>query len=270
MEWRCEWCGKPHENDDPPCDNCGHGSFERAVVPVAADRDTLGTESTVWVCTNCGREHTKHTPPCSRCGHDELERRRQQIDESEITAPGYLDLVTPRYIAAFLGVLALAAVFLLGVTGTVDIPGFGTGIPEVADVPGNATAAGGVSLADAERAYLQRLNDEREAADGEALTRTDELDRVATFLNQRRVKENDLSEREREAVRDVLREQCSESPQVPAIDIPTDRFDSATGLGESVFVTYQRDVVVGATGTATGVDFHARPSGDVAVVQIIC
>ena len=89
MEWRCEWCGKPHENDDPPCDNCGHGSFERAVVP----RPDLGEEvegddpdsTTVWVCTSCGREHTKHSPPCSRCGNATLERTRKRVDESNLT-----------------------------------------------------------------------------------------------------------------------------------------------------------------------------------------
>ena len=86
MEWRCEWCGKPHAEEEPPCDNCGHGSFERAVVR----RTDLGDEgdpdtTTVWVCTACGREHTKHSPPCSRCTNADLERQQKRVDESNLT-----------------------------------------------------------------------------------------------------------------------------------------------------------------------------------------
>jgi len=81
MKWRCEWCGKPHEENDPPCGNCGHGTFERAVVQQANEQDS----TTVWVCTDCGREHTKHSPPCSRCGTATLERREKVITEENLT-----------------------------------------------------------------------------------------------------------------------------------------------------------------------------------------
>jgi ribosomal protein L37E len=82
MEWRCEWCGKPHAEDDPPCDNCGHGSFERAVVPTAPEgEDEDGP--IVWVCAECGREHPRNNPPCSRCGGMPLEKRRQSFDEDD-------------------------------------------------------------------------------------------------------------------------------------------------------------------------------------------
>ncbi|MXR52865.1 hypothetical protein GRX03_14785 [Halovenus sp. WSH3] len=83
MEWRCEWCGKPHEEDDPPCDNCGHGSFERAVVRQGSAGEENST--VVWVCTDCGREHTKHSPPCSRCNNGTLERREKTISDDELT-----------------------------------------------------------------------------------------------------------------------------------------------------------------------------------------
>jgi len=76
MEWRCEWCGKPHPEDDPPCDNCGHGQFERAVVPAGPEGDAEGGPL-VWVCGNCGREHPRHNPPCSRCGGMEFDQRPQ-------------------------------------------------------------------------------------------------------------------------------------------------------------------------------------------------
>ena len=83
MEWRCEWCGKPHEADDPPCDNCGHGKFERAVVQQGSNDS--GGSTTVWVCTECGREHTKHSPPCSRCNNATLERQEKTISDDELT-----------------------------------------------------------------------------------------------------------------------------------------------------------------------------------------
>lgn len=86
MEWRCEWCGKPHEENDPPCDNCGHGTFEKAVVRRPnAESDPAST--VVWVCTECGREHTKHSPPCSRCNNAQLERRRKEITAENLTTP---------------------------------------------------------------------------------------------------------------------------------------------------------------------------------------
>jgi ribosomal protein L40E len=87
MEWRCEWCGKPHAENDPPCDNCGHGSFERAVVrrtDLAGGNENPDT-MTVWVCTACGREHPKHSPPCSRCNNGTLEQQEKRVDESNLT-----------------------------------------------------------------------------------------------------------------------------------------------------------------------------------------
>ena len=88
MEWRCEWCGKPHETDDPPCDHCGHGKFEKAIVRQTERVDDPDT-TTVWVCTECGREHPKNSPPCSRCTNATLERREKRVDESNLTAvPG--------------------------------------------------------------------------------------------------------------------------------------------------------------------------------------
>ncbi len=246
MEWRCEWCGKPHEEDDPPCDNCGHGSFERAVVRrtdlgdgPGADTTTVwectecGREhpknappcsrcnnptlerqqkrvdesnlterpgssatgtveadtTTVWVCTECGREHPKNAPPCSRCNNPTLERQQKQIADSELTAPGYRELLTPRYVAAFGVVLALVCVFALGTTGIVDVPGFpDDSVPEVDGVPGNETTAAGVSLAAVEQGYLDAVADRRADEGVGTLDRRSRLDEIARYYNQRRVK----------------------------------------------------------------------------------
>lgn len=73
MKWRCDWCGKPHERNDPPCDNCGHHSFEKAVVPTVSDGGSDGPIE--WICAACGRSHPRNSPPCSRCGHTTLEKR---------------------------------------------------------------------------------------------------------------------------------------------------------------------------------------------------
>ena len=80
MEWRCEWCGKPHEENDPPCDACGHGSFERAVVPTGPEGDG---ETLLWICPECGREHVRNNPPCSRCGNMNLEAHEGYPEELE-------------------------------------------------------------------------------------------------------------------------------------------------------------------------------------------
>lgn len=189
MEWRCEWCGKPHEKDDPPCDNCGHGTFEKAVVQ-QTDLTVDGPETTlVWVCTECGREHTKHSPPCSRCGSPSLEKREQGVDDDELTAPGYLDLLTPRYLAVLGAVVVLVAVLALGFAGIIDLPGMGhSDVPEVENVPGNeTTASNGVSLAVVEESFVERLNDERSEAGIATLDRDNRLDEIARFGNQQLV-----------------------------------------------------------------------------------
>jgi len=268
MEWRCEWCGKPHEENDPPCDNCGHGSFEKAVVrrqspeannstvvwvctecgrehtknsppcsrcnnatlereektlsdedltagPNSVSRPKNSAESTtVWVCADCGREHTKHNPPCSRCGSPDLERETKEIDAGELSTPSYLDLLTPRYALALVGVLALAAVFVLGATGVVNVPFLfpGDSLPDVENVPGSATETPeGASLAEAEDAYVEALNERRAAAGQSELERDSRLDEIATVYNQQRIKiEFAGTSEDTERTQEVLQEACSD------------------------------------------------------------
>jgi hypothetical protein len=240
MEWRCEWCGKPHEENDPPCDNCGHGSFEEAVVRRTDLAEEGDREATlVWVCTDCGREHPKHAPPCSRCGNPSLEKQKQRVDESELNAPGYLDLVTPRYLAALGVTLLVAGVVVLGLTGVVDLPGFDQGgVPDVDGVPGNATAADGVAITDVESAYVAALNDKREADSQLRLTRSDHLDEVTTFYNQRVVKfllaDGELPGDQQ--VTDLLAEECRDGSPIAFNDarVPVDGNETAQELGEEL------------------------------------
>lgn len=212
MEWRCEWCGKPHEEDDPPCDNCGHGKFEKAVVRQTDLASEAGPEMTlVWVCPDCGREHPKNAPPCSRCGNTKLEQRRQRVDDEELSAPGYLDLVTPRYLAAVSVTLLVATVFVLGFTGVVDIPGFDRGgVPDVDSVPGNATTADDIDLAAVEESYVTTLNERLQQQGTQSLQRSKALDEIATWVNQESIKAQvtDGQGVDGERLRDLVLDEC--------------------------------------------------------------
>jgi len=271
MEWRCEWCGKPHEEEDPPCDNCGHGTFERAVVPVAGSE--AGSNATVWVCTECGSEHVKHTPPCNRCGNHTLEKRVQEFDDAETDVPGYLDLLTPRYVAGLVVAVALAGAFALGATGVVDLPGFGTSVPDVSDVPGNATAAGDVSLTAVETSYLAALDAERRAADQPEFTRDGTLDEIAAFYNQRRVKAavGEGSRPSQDRMRSLLGGPCEGDIVLLSPQTRIEPGDSAETLGQRLA---QRSLDGGDVGdisdTKTGVDVHVGPDGTVYLAQFVC
>lgn len=271
MEWRCEWCGKPHEENDPPCENCGHGTFEKAVVPVTESGDELGSKSAVWVCTECGRDHTKHTPPCSRCGNEKLVRERQEVSESELTAPGYLDLVTPKYVLGLAVVLGLGIVFVLGLTGIVPLPGFGSGVPSVSDVPGDAEMANDVSLATVERTYLRNLDEARAGVGAENVTRDDRLDEIALFVNQRVVKAEygGGEPPSGEQVRELLAGSCADSPQVFSTTLDGRAFDSPVAIADAFAsaATERSDI---GRGTKVGVDIHTAPDGRLYLMELSC
>jgi len=274
MEWRCEWCGKPHEEDEPPCDNCGHGTFEKAVVQQPADGPAGGT-TTVWVCTECGREHPKHAPPCSRCGNAELERREVGVDDSELVAPGYRDLLTPRYVLGFAVAALFGVVLLLGVTGVVDLPGMAdSDVPTVEDVPGSADSYEGVSLDAVETAYLADVQAQLDRTDGPALERDERLDAVATFYNQRWVTSgsDDATVPSDERVVSLLEGRCDgQIVRIPGTLAAPTSVDSAESLGQDLAdVQFARgEVELPPDATVTGVDVHAA-DGRLFVTQFVC
>lgn len=272
MKWRCPQCGKPHERNDPPCDNCGHHSFERAVVPEAPEADH---DSFVWVCTECGRTHQRNNPPCSRCGAGTFEKQPLEYEAFETSSRGYLGLIGRQELAAFGLLVALVAVGVLGYTGVVSIPGLTPQqTPTVENVPGNATVAEGISLADVETAYLKGLNDRREAAGSARLERTDTLGAVATYYNQRRVKSvsGDGTRPTGEELAKHFDVQCRgaiyELGPVPLEGLPS---KSARALGDALgkALANQTDAF-GNTATRTGVDIHYGPDGRLFVTQIVC
>jgi hypothetical protein len=279
MEWRCEWCGKPHEENDPPCDNCGHGSFERAVVRQTDLSEGDGPESTtVWVCTECGRSHTKHAPPCSRCGNHKLVREQQHVDEAELSAPGYLDLVTPRYLAAAVAVVALAAVFLAAVTGLVYVPGLSSGLPPVSDVPGDAEVSGDRTLSEVERSYLDVLNDRRTGAGLDELDRDDDLDEVAAYVNKRIVKarHGDGSLPDQGQINEALSGSCDRGTVTPILvtlegENGIDAVASDAALGEALADRrVERAEFASGGRSITGLDVHVAPDGTTYLSQFTC
>ncbi len=287
MEWRCEWCGKPHEENDPPCDNCGHSKFEKAVVRQTDLSETETEPTLVWVCTECGRDHPRNSPPCSRCGNLELEKQRQEIDQSELTAPGYMDLVTPRYLLAAGVALALVVVFVLGATGIADIPGFGGGgVPVVDDVPGNGTSAGAISLSTVEDRFTDNLDDRLAAEGQDGVQRNDDLDAVARYLNQKYVQSaygaGDGSPEETEiqdveipdSVRTTAGDACGDGrpSYFSPVTIDGDAQDaSVDSLAEQFTEQFLlRAVTSSIGGNQIGLDTHQAPDGTVLLLVVTC
>ncbi|RXK49517.1 hypothetical protein [Halorientalis pallida] len=289
MKWRCEHCGKPHERNDPPCDNCGHSEFEKAVVPMAPEaEDEEATKTYAWICTECGNDHPKHTPPCDRCGNATLERRELSYDEDEIvdemledssgrasTADvSYLDVLDAKLVLLFLGVAALVAYLALGFLGVVQIPGISPTPP----VPGNATTADGLVFADVESAYVDELNARRSAEGFANLTADENLASAATYLNQQVVRaeygDSDSPSVDRSEIDSRLGDDCADgyAPATysydldQASDTPTER-ELARRLAES----YERTSSFEDTADELiGVDLHAGPDGVLYVTRIVC
>ncbi|ELZ17587.1 hypothetical protein [Natrinema limicola] len=179
MKWRCTWCGKPHAENDPPCDNCGHNTFEKAVVRAdetregqgaAAGDDTdgepipSGTVDTgpdyVWACTNCGREHVRNSPPCSRCGNPDLEKVEQTYEglERDLETSSWLAVAKP-YLPVLAVIGIVIALFATGIIPPSILPGIGP--PSPPDAPGEGSEAAGIDLEATERAVHDRLEADR-------------------------------------------------------------------------------------------------------------
>ncbi|MFB6311787.1 MAG: hypothetical protein ABEH64_11485 [Salinirussus sp.] len=254
----------------PPCTECGHDTFEPAVV-----QRTEVDSTTVWVCTDCGREHTKHSPPCSRCGNRTLERREITVDDAELSAPGYRDLLTPRYIAALAGVGILAIILLLGLAGIINLPGLSADVPAVTDVPGNGTHLGDVDLASIESAFISRANELRTRSDLSRLEPNDRLNAVATWLNQRKVKAQlgDGTLPGREELSNLIEGPCGGQAALTARTLPvpaeaTDASSIGMRLADRAFETGELDVEVRRG--RFGLDLHALGNDSVSYALLAC
>lgn len=280
-KWRCAWCEKPHERNDPPCDNCGHHKFERAVVPVAPDMGDDYQREPVWVCPECGRQHQKNSPPCSRCGHHRLEKHVPGDEDfaGELGGTSYVDLLEPRYVAGFAVALVALAALVLAALGVITLPGMDSGVPTVEDVPGSADSANGLSLADVETATVAALNDRRDAADADRLERNDRLDAVATYGTQSRVKAayGEATTPSQEDLAGLVGRACNgNAVRVVTVsqvyDASGDEWASADALGEALataFATEANGFFDGAT-DRTGLDVHVGPDGRLFLTVLVC
>jgi len=270
-KWICAWCEKPHDRNDPPCDNCGHHKFEKAVVPVAPESTDHDREP-VWVCPECGRQHQKNSPPCSRCGHASLERRIPDDDEfaEELSGTSYFDVLEPMYLVAIVFAVVAGGALLLGLLGVITLPGMGGDSLAVSNVPGNATTADGLSLAEIEEQYVVVLNEQR--TQDAQLARTERLDDAARFYNQRQVKRlyGDGSLPSNERLREAIGGACSgtsylQGPFSAFRETGLSEFDGERAVAERLV----RDVD-DADASRIGVDVHALPDGGVSVTVLYC
>ncbi|ELY85500.1 hypothetical protein [Natrialba taiwanensis] len=296
MEWRCTWCGKPHPEDDPPCDNCGHNAFEKAIVrqderEQTGDTDTesdsgsssdtaTGTETAVdtgttyvWTCPDCGRAHVKNNPPCSRCGNTTLERTEQtydDVDEALETVSWFAVAKPYTPIIAVVGIVAL--LFASGIVSPSILPGVGT--PSPPDAPGNGTEYNGINL----DAVEERANDQLAAARADDDPTPDEgLAAYAEYRNRVLVAtEHGDGDRDHELPDpDEFNIDCRTdlvvshvAPFETPIDADTGEGELAANVTEVVRMleagTSEYDVV------ADGFDLHVGPEGTIYVSYAAC
>jgi len=173
VTWRCTWCGREYDADDPPCDTCGRETFER--VEEGGSGSAFEAESFVWVCENCGREHVKNATICARCSHSALEKRAADHEElaDELSTESYLSVGWP-YV---LGAAAVVAVVALALTGVLPVPGVG-GPPAPPEAPGEATQAAGLDLRTVEDELHERFAAERGGERG----RDDGLEALVAYV----------------------------------------------------------------------------------------
>ncbi|MDS0282904.1 hypothetical protein [Haloarcula onubensis] len=278
MEWRCEWCEKPHEENDPPCDNCGHGTFEKAVQQVNHEVVPGGT---VWVCQDCGRSHQRNSPPCKRCGGANLELREgpPETDPLDEIGTRWLDVLEPKYVAGYAAVAVLLAVLLLSAVGVISLPTFGgpTGPPPVPDAPGSADSVGDLSLAGVEDAYVAELNERRTAEGAGALARNTTGDEAAAYYNKATVAAvaGDGAGPDREAFsRFAL---ACEQPAVVSYRVAPERtggsvseFENESALAAALVDSYVERGNAFRAGDTVGVDVHVAPDDTVFVTYVVC
>ena len=273
MKWRCTWCGKPHAENDPPCDACGHNAFEKAIVRAddgsggrserqpgrsesAPETVDTGTEY-VWACTNCGREHARNTPPCSRCGDPDLERVERTYEglERDLTPPSWFAVAKP-YLPILVVLGIVVALFATGI-----------GPPSSPDAPGETIEA-------AEGEVHERFEAERNSAEQRAYD--DGLAAYAEYQNRRSVA-NAHGERDPErANAGEFDLSCGDARPLGVQAVLTgasvadaDESELADAIAAELLNSeYGDDVRTGFD--AEGLDAHRAPNGDVYVFYAAC
>ena len=268
MKWRCTWCGREYDADDPPCETCGRETFER--VDNGETASAFEAESFVWVCENCGREHVKNPRICARCSHPSLAKRpADEADLSEeLSTPGYLSVGWP-YV---LGAVAVIAVVALALTGVLPVPGVG-GPPAPPEAPGESTRAAGLDLGSVEAAVLERFDAERGSERG----RDGGLNGLVTFLVRHEVAtEYDPEYDEELPDLRAFDPDCGTELRGDVVEFQLSpaAFDDEAALGEAIasalLETSDFEAVVTGEATIEAVTVHATPEDTVTVGYAAC
>lgn len=270
MKWRCTWCGKPHAENDPPCDECGHGVFEEAVVRDDASAGTVDTgPQYVWRCANCGRDHVRNNPPCARCGNHDLEKTQQRYDDldADLEAPGWLDVAKP-YAPALIVLLVVALLFVTGIVPLSVVPGIGP--PDPPEAPSGDVESAGIDLESTERAVYERLEAERE----EPRVVDEDLADYATYQNRAIVALEYRGDRSGRVDPADFGVQCGGDfvadriVVTPPLESIGDEDDLAAAVAEDVLDSFGDDATTGHD--REGLDLHVTPDETISVVYAAC
>lgn len=266
MSWRCTWCGREYDADDPPCETCGRETFERVDD---GSSSAFAAESYHWVCENCGREHVRNAKICSGCSHPSLEKR--PVGGADLDA----DLETPGYLAVgwpyLLGAGAIIVVVALVLAGVIPIPGAGPPAPP--DAPGESETAAGLDL----RTVESDLRAEFAAERGSVRDRDDGLDALVTYLVSHDVarRYDDDYDREFPGAR-AFSPDCGSELRGDVADLPVDPagFDDEAALAAALAErllnrSAVRPIVVGDV-TTEAVAVHVTPDDTVTVAYAAC
>lgn len=261
MSWRCAWCGKPHESNDPPCDSCGYNSFQR--VDDEPESDTVDTGTTyVWECPNCGRTHVRNSPPCSRCGNPTLEKVEQRYEGTEtISAPSWLEVAKP-YAPIIVGLVVVVGLFATGIVPLSVLPGVGV------DVPGEDSQAEGIDLEETAMLAFERIDADR--TDAGELRYDSELEALATDRNQELVVQR-YTDDEAELVDPSAYDlPCAQPQGVPVVlDGAITEYDDEDALATAI--AEEGDQLEQFSGNEyVGIDVHVGPDGSVMVLYVLC
>ncbi|THE65005.1 hypothetical protein D8Y22_10385 [Salinadaptatus halalkaliphilus] len=277
MKWRCTWCGKPHAENDPPCDNCGHNVFEEAIVradeePGETPEGTVDTGTTyVWACPNCGREHVKHNPPCSRCGNPTLEKTEQTYDDvdRDLETPSWLEVAKP-YAPVIVVVAVVVGLFATGIVPPSIVPGIGP--PSPPDASGDGTEAAGLDLEVTAAEIHAQLEAERE---GESVSYDDGLVAYATYYN-RGIVASEYDDARIEAVSvgdfDAACNDATIDGVVPIGAVDLEGYDDESALAADLAgpLLESTDDELLADHDAEGFDVHVAPDNTVFVYYAAC
>ena len=275
MKWRCTWCGKPHEENDPPCDNCGHNKFEEAVVRDesggAGETGTVDTGTQyLWICADCGRQHMRNNPPCSRCGSHDLEKTEQDYEdvERELETPSWFEVAKP-YLPAFAVIGIVALLFATGIVPPSILPGIGP--PPMPDAPGNASEASGIDLEAAEAEIHERLQNERNA---DARREYDDALAAAAEYRNRELVAVQYADAERSRVSlDDFGAECTTdlAGARPTLETDVDEFDDKSDLATeaAASIAAEEPAALEAGYAGDGIDVHVV-DGTVYVAYLTC